>query len=320
MVAELESLTDAPEPANSNAEPTNAGEAAAEPAATPEPVAASPADSAPTEPAPDAETSRRLATVQKAEERSRQAIQKERADALAEIQRARDEIARMQAEWSPKLEAFERLKTRAKYEPDAVLAELGVDDWEHASKAAFLRSKAASDKPESRDAYLRSVKQREHEDRLARIERENAELRQSIVQREQQQTFAQQQSMYLDATVKAANDEAPLLATLATKNPDKARTELWATAQAIFEATGEVPEPSDLVAAYEQKQRAALESLGIDITTVTKKKPAPVAPTRPAATLPAAPSGATPVPNGKKTRAEIEAEVLADLQSGKNLD
>lgn len=320
IVAELEALTDAAaavEPAASTAavsEPSSTGEAAAAPVATDKAAAASPAD-----PAPDADTSKRLQVIKQAEERSRKALAQEKADAIAEIQQARQDLERMQTEWKPKLESFERLKARAKYEPAAVLSELGLtdEDFEFASKDAFLRSKAAAADPKSKAELARATKEREHGDEIAVLKRELAETRKLITERDQRGQHERAVNEYLDSAVKAASDETPLLRTLVEKNPTRARAELEKVAFELAEQHGAPVTAAEVALAFEERRRADLEQYGVDLGAIAKKKPATPAPPapRPGASLPAAPSGTTQVKT-KQTREELIAQTLRDLESG----
>lgn len=317
IIAGLESLADAAgdvEAAPAETAETSTGEVAADAVATDKPTAASPA-----EPAPDAETQKRLSVIQRAEERQRAALKQEREQALAEIKAAREEFERQQSEWKPKLESFERLKARAKYEPAAVLAELGLtdpEDFEFASKDAFLRTKAAAADPKSKAELARATKEREQADDLGTLKREIQQLKQQLTTREQRAQHEQAVNAYLDEAVKAANDETPLLRTLAEKNPQRARAELERVAYELAEQNGAPVTAAEVALEFENRRRADLEAFGVDVTAKKKPAPAPAQTTRPTTVLsPTAPTGATPIPK-KQTREEVVAQTLRDLEAG----
>lgn len=297
------------------AEQAAPAESAPAEAAEPEPETA--ADEAPVEAAPveaDPETAKRLATVKAQEKRQREQIAKDRADALAQVEVRRKEI---EAEWSPKIEAaqrFEALAKRAKYDPAAVLEQLGLtsDDFEIAARHLYARSKAGQADPKNRAAAEQATREREQLDRITAHERKLADLEAKLTAKEQAQAFESQRGQYLDLTIKAvANDNAPLLAKLASKDPNKARTALWRTAEQLFDQTGEFPDSDDVITAWETQRRAELEDLGIDVTT-SAKPAAPAAP-RPGKTLSNGHGAAPANSNAPKSRQEERDEVLREM-------
>jgi hypothetical protein len=317
VLAEMASMAAAP------AEQAAPAEAAPAEAAEPEPAAdeaandnAAPVEAAPVETA-DPETAKRLATVKAQEKRQREQIAKDRADALAQVEVRRKEI---EAEWSPKIEAaqkFEALAKRAKYDPAAVLEQLGLtsDDFELAARHLYARSKAGQADPKNRAAAEQATREREQLDRITAHERKLADLEAKLTAKEQAQAFESQRGQYLDLTIKAvANDNAPLLAKLASKDPSKARAALWRTAEQLFDQTGEFPDSDDVITAWETQRRAELEDLGIDVTTSTKPA-APAAP-RPGKTLSNGHGAAPANSNAPKTRQEEREEVLREMARG----
>lgn len=318
VLAEMASLSSAaPEAPEAPAEPAAAEEAPAEPEAT-EPVEAASDSPAPVEAAndnADPDTSKRLATVKAQEKRLREQIAKERSDARAELDAHRKQI---EAEWSPKIEAaqkFEALAKRAKYDPASVLEQLGLtaDDFEIAARHLYARSKAGAADPKNRQAAEAALRERESQDRIAAHEKKLADLEAKLTAKEQAQAFESQRGQYLDLTLKAvANDNAPLLAKLATKAPAKARAELWQTAERLFDQTGEFPDHEDVITAWESQRRAELEDLGIDVAT--SAKPAPAAPAaRPGKSLGNGHGAAPANSNAPKSRKEERDEVLREM-------
>lgn len=263
----------------------------------------------------DPDTSKRLATVKAQEKRLREQIAKERSDARAELDAHRKQI---EAEWSPKIEAaqkFEALAKRAKYDPASVLEQLGLtaDDFEIAARHLYARSKAGQADPKNRAAAEQATRERESADRIAAHEKKLADLEAKLTAKEQAQAFESQRGQYLDLTLKAvANDNAPLLAKLATKAPAKARAELWQTAERLFDQTGEFPDHEDVITAWESQRRAELEDLGIDVATSAKPAaPAPAA--RPGKSLGNGHGAAPANSNAPKSRQEERDEVLREL-------
>lgn len=279
--------------------------------------AAEPVAEVAAEPA-DADTSKRLATVKAQEKRLREQIAKERADARAALDAERKQF---EADIAPKLKAaqdFETLAKRAKYDPAAVLEQLGLtdDDFELAARHLYARSKAGAADPKNRAAAEQAAREREAHDRIAAHEKKLADLEAKLTAKEQAQAFESQRGQYLDGALKAvANDNAPLLSKLASKAPAKARAELWQTAERLFDATGEFPDHEDVITAWESQRRAELEDLGIDVVTSAKPvTPAPAA--RPAKSLGNSHGAAPANSNAPKSPREMRDEVLREMERG----
>lgn len=279
--------------------------------------AAEPVAEVAAEPA-DADTSKRLATVKAQEKRLREQIAKERADARAALDAERKQF---EADIAPKLKAaqdFETLAKRAKYDPAAVLEQLGLtdDDFELAARHLYARSKAGAADPKNRAAAEQAAREREAHDRIAAHEKKLADLEAKLTAKEQAQAFESQRGQYLDGALKAvANDNAPLLSKLASKAPAKARAELWQTAERLFDATGEFPDHEDVITAWESQRRAELEDLGIDVVTSAKPvAPAPAA--RPGKSLGNSHGAAPANSNAPKSPREMRDEVLREMERG----
>ena len=266
----------------------------------------------------DPDTSKRLATVKAQEKRLREQIAKERSDARAALDAERKQF---EQDIAPKLKAasdFEALAKRAKYDPAAVLEQLGLtdDDFELAARHLYARSKAGQTDPKNKAAAEQAAREREAHDRIAAHEKKLADLEAKLTAKEQAQAFETQRGQYLDLTLKAvANDNAPLLAKLATKAPAKARAELWQTAERLFDSTGEFPDHEDVITAWESARRAELEDLGIDVAT--SAKPAAAAPAvRPGKSLGNSHGAAPANTNAPKSPKEMRDEVLRDMARG----
>lgn len=221
----------------------------------------------------DPETTKRLSTIQAAEKRSRDKIAAERKELDARAKA-------IEAEWSPRAKAaadFEALKAKAKkggvHLVDALRA-LGVgdDDLEPAAQALYAHSKAGAADPTRKAAADRMMAERAHVTELEEVRAELRELRDGLSQRDEQQTFERRRATFLDHTVKAIGDDAPIAKALATKNPTKLRAALWAMTVELTEANdGEVPDFPDVVAAYEAQRSAELEELGVAMPKAAKQ-------------------------------------------------
>lgn len=296
-----------------DAPPAPTGQAEAPPPAAAEEV---PPAAAPTPPAPpatetDPVVAARLATIQRAEKRSKDALAEERAT-----------LARERAEWSEKVAAatsFSDLAARAKYDPAAVLTSLGLDagDFEAAAKQLYALSPAGRSDPKNREIVEQQLRLRGHGDELSSTRREVAELRKFIEERDQQAAGERAAAEYLDAAVKSVNGQAPLVAAWIAKNPRAARERMRAVAAELVESTGEVPEHEEVIAAMEKRRRADIEELGVDVGVVLSgSAPAPAPAGRPAPTLGqlGSPAQARATP---QTREEVEADVLRAMQEGR---
>jgi len=298
-----------PEPVESGVEAETETEEATEVAADPAPAATE----------ADPEANKRIGKIQAAEKRSRDKITKERETLAAEkakIEQERQQIAAERAE----LEAYRKAKERAKVDPVAYLEAAGIDDYDYAARQTWARAKAATE-PANKEAAANQLRQREHETELQALKRRHEELEQKLAAKEEQQAFETTRSSYLDHTVKAIDDTAPIAKALAAKNPSKLRSALWATAQRMIdESDGDVPEPEEVIAAYEAHRKAELDELGISIpaakaaTTETTKTNSQLADKKnPAKTL--GTNLSTPrVPRPAKSEREHRAETLAMLE------
>ncbi len=221
---------------------------------------------------PDPDLTKRLAQVQKAERRARETIAKERADAKAELEQAKAHIER---EWGPRVQAaqeFEALKKRAKYEPDAVLRSLGLDDagLEAAARVIFSDTEAGKKNPQYREQALKLQREREQADKLAANEKQIAEMRAERAAEKQAAELAHHKTLYLDDAIKTGA-EAPLLKQLHAKSPAKARAQLWTASEQLFGETGEMPTADEAVERFEKNRREYLEEMDIEVPKAAAK-------------------------------------------------
>lgn len=307
LIAEIEALgaADTGEPADEATDAEAAEEtsdksleAAEEPEAEPEP-----------EPAPDEEMAARLAEVQKAERAGKEAVAKERA--AFEAERKAFEASRV--EHAKALEEFTALKAQAAYEPAAVLRALGItdDQLEQAARAIYAASPKGQENPANRAQSQAAARLKKIEDE-ARTAREEAEtLRKQIAEREELQQLEAQIEKYIDTVVGAETSDTPIVTAMIAKSPAKARAALRRVGDALFDATGEMPDPVDVKRKLEENERAELESRGIDVSTIFKKS-APTTSgekTKRPATL--EPLGSTTQP---RSEPESREELLRDLE------
>ena len=333
-----EDLADASTPAPEPVADPQADPPEADAAATETPAADVAGDAPPPEKAPavDAVTAARLAAAQKADRARKDArateLVAERAAIKADREKADREIAEQRAEIEKERGQLAKLRERVKYEPDAVLAELGLDEdgFEHASRAAWARSTPGKADPQQRDAVLRAQREREQASRAnAEIEaakKEAAEaraeavaVRKLIEERDQTAKREQAANAYLDeaAKVATASTEAPLVARWLGKSPAKAREAMGMAAMDLLERDGVVPGHAEVVAELEARERARLEDLGYDVAVLLAPAAAPTpAGAPPPKVLPRTGGGPTQPPR-KLTPEEQRAEFIRKRQAGK---
>lgn len=312
MQAGEDAAGEADEGSSGVAEPPSPAESpiAAEDAAPDEPAApAEPEDK------PDPVVEKRLAKIHAAEKRAKEAAAKER----AELEKLRTEAESTRAEY----EQFLALKAKAKTDPMAVIRALELDP-EYTAKVAWQHHLAEKEPnaPQHREIAARMQREREGTDKLSTVEKQLAELRATIEQRDQQAQYASAwQSFYGDVvkTATAETSDAPLLKTALTKNPARTAARIEQLSHELFKQTGEWPDTADVLATYESQRRAELEEHGIDVATVTQPKKPPQAADekRPAKTLTPDLSTTTVPRNGAQSLKERRAETLRLMEAGK---
>lgn len=247
-----------------------------------------------------------MAQVRKAEKRMRERMASERQSFERERQQWQDDIK----EIATAAKNFERLKQRAKYEADVVLAELGLtdDDFELASRRIYARTKSAAADPKNREAVERMTREREQADRLAALEKKNNDLESRLEQQRAAEAAEREGKAYLRSITKAADAEnAPLLKRQLEKNPSKAENALAAIAVELFDKKGVQPSAAKVIAVYEKRRRAELEELGVDVAVIAKpveKKPG------------AKPGEKKPVATPPGSKRPSRAEILSELEAG----
>lgn len=217
----------------------------------------------------DPDKSKRLDAVRRREQRSREAIAKER----RAFEHERDAFVK---EWKPRIEAaeqFQAMKARGvnPYNAVDVLRELGLhdDDFEEAGRAVFAASKTGAADPKNKEAIARSKRERELADEIRELKKWRDDREANEKQTAEQAENSRQAERYLDGVVKAA-PSGTLSAQLLEKDPKKARVMYAKIADRLWERTGERPAPKAIHAAYDKHRAKELRALGIDPATLTK--------------------------------------------------
>lgn len=264
----------------------------------------------------DPELVKRLAAVRKTEQRHRESMQRER----AAFERERDQFLSQSKQVADAQKRFEGLAARVRYNPTAVLRDLGLteDDFEAVAQHVAAHSKAAGVTPAHRAAAERAMREREAADKAASAEDRVAKLEQTIEQQRAQAQADQVLDALFARAFRKADDTTPHVKALIAKNPTKARAELEATAFALAQKLGRLPKSKDVLAAHEKKIARQLRDYGVDAAKPAAGKPKPgaiEAPAKPATkprVEPAGINGATVLP----TRVTIPTrdEMVAELE------
>lgn len=267
----------------------------------------------------DPEVAKRLEAIQRQEKRSREAIAKDR----EQLERERSELT----ERTKELQQFEQLKRRARFDPAGVLAALGLGDgdWEVAARQLYARSPAAAGDSRFRESSERELRQREHGDELAQTRREVQELRQEMQQRDQREVQQRMVDEYLGQATQAIGDDTPLVRSLLTKNPDRARSQMRAVAEHLLAATGEIPTPAEVVQQLEKFRHAELLELGVDPSSLSARREDDTKQQtmdagekkKTATTLSNDLNAPTPPRSAPKSREELRADVIRELGDGR---
>lgn len=233
----------------------------------PDPEAEAESESEEEEPDPEAEKG--LAAIQRQEKRFKERMATERA-ALAKERTQAEELA---TEARQIVAKFQSMQERASYDPAGVLEELGLteDAFEDAAKQVYQRSPNA--KGGGKAATAETMRVRRMESQIAAQEKRYQELE----QRYQQDTAQRQVDSFLSTITSAATDETPLASAIIGSNPTKAKRQIHELAVYLSDEFGEVPEPSDVLKAYEKQRRSELEEMGVDPDELLAKRGAPKA-------------------------------------------
>lgn len=320
VLAELEAMSDQPEePAQAPAEEGDAEKVEATEQSDDQAVEEA-ADAAQEEPKAeeraeaDPDLEKRLAAVQKAEQRAKEAVAAERAELQKQLE-----------EWQPRIEAaqeFEKLQSRARYDLPAVLQQLGVqpEDFEPLARQLYAHRPGAED-PSSKETAARSAREREMADRVARQEKQIQELMQRIEGQQQQAQVEQRVNAFLEQVTKAVGETTPLVQKFLSNDPQEARRSFADVAYQLATEYGEDPEPSQVVKRLEEMKVAELRRYGIDpaqaVGTATTKTEPRAEEKRTARTLSSDLGTPTKPPDtAPKSRDQMFDEVRRALETG----
>lgn len=272
----------------------------------------------------DEKLTKRLETIQQAQERSNAQLDEKR----AELEKF---VADKEAELEPQIAAlkeFDALKARVAYDLPSVLSALGVkpENYEEHARMLFAMRPEAMNDPKTRDQAQRAMAARQQTDVLSKLQAEIAEMKAKDAERETlakktqaQQAQAQQIATYMAGVTGAASDETPLVKALLTSNPAKAEKALRKHADELYDEYGELPDPADVVKRFEQERIADLKELGIDPTTAlagqSKKKTNDAGEKKSAKTLNSNLGTPTRPRTEPMTEEEIDAELAKELDA-----
>lgn len=270
---------------------------------------------------PDPATDRGLRAVEQAKKK----FFDEQSAAKADLEVQRAEVARLRKEAEGRVASREELKKLSPTELLDALDHFNEDDHDILSRAAYARTKAGKTDPRAQAAAQEAVRsqsgrvaQAEVTQLKATIEDLRSELRGEFTKRDQM-SFAER---WVGEAVKAIPTDKPtFLAKLHANEPDTARRELILIGAELEKANdGEAPTQAEVIAEFENRKRAQLKALGLDVDALlAPPKPAAPAPAaKPAArTLDVAAANITRPENAPKTRDERREIALAKLRAEK---
>lgn len=330
IAAELAAMSESTPPPPAESTPPSDPPAADPPAEEP---AADPPEPAPAAEQVDPETARRMAAGQKQEERIRRMMADERKKIADERKKALDELAAereaFKKEHSASLEearSFAALKARARQDPDAILAALGLDetDADLAMRALYPRTKAGKEDPNARANTARAMADRARADEVAAAKKEAADaraeaaaVRKLIEDRDAASRAEKAANEWLDAAQKATTSaDAPIVTRWLEKNPARARQRIGEVAMEMLDRDGVVPDHAEVIAEVESRRRAEMEADGYDIAAYVGKAPVkkPTGP-GPSKTLGQA-GGAPAAPKPKLTGADLLDDIKRKIELG----
>jgi hypothetical protein len=232
------------------------------------------------EAAADPKAAKGLDVVRRAEKRHRETMERDRAEFAREKEQ---HAARL-----TKLDQFEGLAKRVKYDPAAVLKALDVseDDFELIAHAIFAESKAGQTDPKRKEAATHRLREREKEDRVAATEKQVAELRAELKARDEAAKNEAEAARFIQR-LEQATAEKPLVAHMYKADPESVSDGFVAAYERLTKANKRAL-PTDVVAEFDRHERARLKKIGIDPDAIAKAKSASTA-------------------NGKKTTTKVVA-------------
>lgn len=231
---------------------------------------------------PDAELAKRLDQVRRTDRRLREQRERQFSEREREIA-TREEQLRSGRE---RIDQFEKLADRVRYEPEAVLMALGAteEDLDHAVKRLYAFTKTGKADPKVRDAVDRLTKEREKDEQLRsvqkRLDDQESEKKTAAQNAEGERVLA---AYVAKVTKLASGDKTPLTKQFFAADPQSARDEFEAVTGALAQKLGKIPDHKTALVEFEKHQRRVLRRYGIDPkslggtkteTTTTEKKPA----------------------------------------------
>lgn len=306
---------------------------AAAPAEQPPPPPETPAVAPPAQPEPQPDES---AAIRKQEIHLRRQMADERARWQAEQDQATASLKPRLA----KLEEWEQRLASAKDDPIGYLQAAGwtETELEPLARIIYAHSPEGAKDPKNKTAALQTKAQREANAELQKMRAELDDFKRAQQEQREQAEVQARIDGYYSTVTKAVTDESPIARARLAAMPDAARERMLAIAERLYVDSGpsddlrDVPEPAQIIKAYEDERRADLETdlralpvdalrallakLGVDPATVlrptgTVQPPiaAPAGQPRPSTTLTPNTGSPTPSPpRGRMTRDQLIEE------------
>ena len=192
------------------------------------------------------------------------------------------------------------------------------DQLEDAARMVFAQSPKGMADPRYREQATRTAKDMQANTELQKLQKRTEELEGQLnAQREQQYV-----ETYLENVAMAVNEEAtPLVNSMIERNPESTMEKLHQMADYLYRETGEVPDADDVVAEYEKARRTELEELGLDVSSIGKRRKKSKNKTHNAGEKKTArtltnklnkPTKSQPEP---ETEDELDAQIVAELEA-----
>ncbi len=220
-------------------------------------------------PVADPELERRLAMLEKADRRQKEAIDKERslmARERAQLERERQEFEAAKQGRTVSREDLKKLRNR----PLELFEALGADEDYLAtlSQVAYAHSKHGKNDPKAKVYAEQAAKEQSSYSELAETRERIASLEAKLEAKEKTETLARQVTEYLDGVIKEIPQTPTLIGKVMAKNPQKAKTYLH-TAAALWskQNDNETPTAAQVIAFYEKTRREELEDEGLDVAS-----------------------------------------------------
>lgn len=289
ILAEMESANIGPsEPQRAEAkkpEPAPEPEAAEEPeveAKTEEEPEAEPEEPEQVDEADDEETAKGIERIKAEEKRSRMKLAKEREDMHREFAERESQYKAQLSEAQQKVGKWEKLASRAQYNPAGLLLELGIPKERLAkmSQMIYLASPEGQADPKYKDHADRMAKELEYEDRVRQLDERQTRLEEEAKAAREQSEREQAIGAYMDGVVKEITPDVPLVHRQLEKQPHQTRADLRQIAEVMAEEHAKLGTEftqADVVKMLEKVMLLELEEAGIDTSQYTKPKAKPAA-------------------------------------------